>query len=812
MKNKKTRRNGFSSVFNAVKSSAFVLMPAVVFFGFTAGASAVSQPSYWCNFQLQAEYCVNQDVVVDFTANTEASYPESFNATVKNTSTGILTAKEYRGGEISPSSVNFGKLTAGTYEFWTFNYGDQCGYIDNDWVPGNACISGGPNVDDSLHPDCSYTNPNPTYVQTFTVKNCIDFPEAPSGEVQGGKIGAAVYPEFNPVTGTAKLGIGTTTPQETLHVVGSGLFEGPVKMYSAPDYSTDAGLYLTTKDYVDAALSGISTSAIFDADGNTSVQVEESANENKIRFDTNNVERMIIDENGNVGIGTTSPNAKLDVNGKINTKSVNFPALSGTETDPWSGDSGYSPIIAADYKYRKYAAEISGQYYETQHTGTWGNFFRWSRGSSDGDQKIAELRGNDIDQHFDLYNATIDEVSTRLSSTGNSYFAAQGGNVGIGTTTPSAQLEVKGGVDGELHISSTGEGNSAHLGFNTPGAEGRPPATGIVAVGLGANGYDRSDLHFVLRNGVNHDAYSIANDTRMIIKNSGNVGIGTTDPVTKLDVKAGAAGNVAQILKSDDSILARFRDNSGRQILQLGQGGDSGWAVIGGSDYNDAISRLDLSANQVFVNGALYPQGTTTWTRTGDATSTSAQKSSNKIDLEASLWDGSGESRRHVQISHKASTSTNLSSRIAFDIHQGEAASALVERMSILENGNVGIGTTDPSEKLDVAGNVVAEAFLYSSDERLKENIRPMVINSLENILKVQTADFEWKSTGKTDTGFIAQDLEQYFPQFVHTNPETGYKTVNYSKMVVPLVESVQQLSAEVELLRAEIEALKAEK
>lgn len=52
-----------------------------------------------------------------------------------------------------------------------------------------------------------------------------------------------------------------------------------------------------------------------DADANTKVQVEESADENKIRFDTAGSERMIIDEAGKVGIGTSTPATTLDVQG-----------------------------------------------------------------------------------------------------------------------------------------------------------------------------------------------------------------------------------------------------------------------------------------------------------------------------------------------------------------------------------------------------------------------------------------------------------------------------------------------------------------
>ncbi|MBT7004506.1 MAG: hypothetical protein HOA06_07265 [Chloroflexi bacterium] len=56
--------------------------------------------------------------------------------------------------------------------------------------------------------------------------------------------------------------------------------------------------------------------ALADADGDTLIQVEESADEDTIRFDTAGTERMVIKSDGNVGIGTGSPTGgNLEING-----------------------------------------------------------------------------------------------------------------------------------------------------------------------------------------------------------------------------------------------------------------------------------------------------------------------------------------------------------------------------------------------------------------------------------------------------------------------------------------------------------------
>jgi hypothetical protein len=102
-----------------------------------------------------------------------------------------------------------------------------------------------------------------------------------------------------------------------------------------------------------------------------------------------------------------------------------------------------------------------------------------------------------------------------------------------------------------------------------------------------------------------------------------------------------------------------------------------------------------------------------------------------------------------------------------------------------------------------------------SSDRRYKKNIQP-IENSLEKVKKLKSVSYEWKTedypnkkfqSGK-QIGLIAQEVEKVEPILVSTDSD-GYKSIDYAKISILLIDAVQEQQKTIEELKKEIFELK---
>jgi len=98
-------------------------------------------------------------------------------------------------------------------------------------------------------------------------------------------------------------------------------------------------------------------------------------------------------------------------------------------------------------------------------------------------------------------------------------------------------------------------------------------------------------------------------------------------------------------------------------------------------------------------------------------------------------------------------------------------------------------------------GTLNSAVFNSTSDERMKENIRPLGYG-LAEVLQMTGKKFEMKDSGVTSIGLIAQELNKIIPEVVSvSNEETGMLGVNYPVLVSVLIEAIKELELRVKTL-----------
>jgi hypothetical protein len=141
-----------------------------------------------------------------------------------------------------------------------------------------------------------------------------------------------------------------------------------------------------------------------------------------------------------------------------------------------------------------------------------------------------------------------------------------------------------------------------------------------------------------------------------------------------------------------------------------------------------------------------------------------------------------------------------------------------------------GTGTLTPTMTLSMAGalNVINEITAYSSDKRLKTDIRP-IDNAIDKVRLLNGIIYKWNDLANSLTGYttdedlvglFAQDVQEVLPQAVRPAPfdqENGasksgenYLTVQYEKLVPLLVEAIKEQQAVIERQQKQIDQIQA--
>ena len=101
-------------------------------------------------------------------------------------------------------------------------------------------------------------------------------------------------------------------------------------------------------------------------------------------------------------------------------------------------------------------------------------------------------------------------------------------------------------------------------------------------------------------------------------------------------------------------------------------------------------------------------------------------------------------------------------------------------------------------------GTMQAGNFNTTSDIKLKENVVTLE-NSLDKIKAMRGVSFDWKDSGKSTIGLIAQEVEQVMPELVEYNEEDDVKTVSYANMVAVLIEAVKEQQEQIDALKEQL-------
>jgi len=542
------------------------------------------------------------------------------------------------------------------------------------------------------------------------------------------------------------VGIGTTSPANKLDVVGAGNFTGAVMVGGVLDFNTNS-IPTTINDKFTLGVNGTSYAWI-QSYGSRPIYINNEGN--NVIFPNNDTR---------IGIGTTSPGSKIDT-------VISSGTTSGIRFRGYSDASTPYLLSLGTYSY-------SDQFQIKSVNGL----------------VTMGIVGN-TGANPDLAFQTNTTERMRITS---------GGNVGIGTTSPSVKLHVFNSA-----VSPAGGYSVADIVIE----ESAEAALGIIGTTYSSIYFGDAGTALAGAIVYNHgsdllDFRTNGNSTKMVINSSGNVGIGTTNPGAKLDVRGGSDGD-AMISMGSNSVSG-ILNAPANMYINADSDNDSSSGVIGfgfnRTGYTGGTEAMRILENGNVGIGSTSPAyklevngtaafGTTTRTEIGNA---ATDPVSAGISYGMFHYSGVG-----LGIASGAGSSTQ---GIAFWSHNG---SSFFRSMLIAGgSGNVGIGTTNPAYLLDVSGTIRATGDVIAySDARVKDNVET-ITDALTKVTSLRGVSYTRKDSEDKSRklGVIAQEVLDILPEVVQQD-DSGNYSVAYGNIVGVLIEAIKELKAEINELK----------
>jgi hypothetical protein len=496
------------------------------------------------------------------------------------------------------------------------------------------------------------------------------------------------------------VGIGTTSPDTKLHVVTSGASKA-LNLYQA---SYQQFQFKYTDTYQSSFEFGSLGNLMYEGNGGYLILENKSTQAgSRIVFKASGSEYMRITHDGNVGIGTTSPATKIDVDG---TGRITDTVYLSTNTNSKVGIGTSSPVSKlhiihtdASLDTLRVGRSDNSSYWRVNHAGNdfrlfnvdtsgadilfgvdSGGFIQNNRVGIQVANPTAQLHISSSGTPFKMERGGYDTYGF-VQSTGNGLqvqnftdartemFFKGDGTVGIGTTSPNAGLEVANAENSTLRLTrNSNTGNYLQLQGGSSGA-----------------------IYNINTSGTQDHIFQTGGNEKMRITSAGNVGIGTTSPAGILHAYSTSAPIVES--PSNAAIIIRRNDNVGYSSLLKYHSGNSEKFVVGLSDSGDFtgstgeeyfIGTTKTNPLVVLKNDGKLGIGTTSPSEKLQVNGNIAISGSNAT---LQLREGSAELYKFT--AGGTSLDISVNSTNALTIHQ---------------SGYIGIGTTGPGRKLTVAG------------------------------------------------------------------------------------------------------------